>query len=782
MQFVHQPLTWGFFLVLVPLLIHLINMMRHRRVKWAAMDFLLQSYKKHRKWIWLKQLLLLLMRMAAVALAVAMLAQWVSRGQWLDLLGGKPTHHYVLLDDSYSMSDRLGGASAFESGLAAIQRIGARTAVAAQSGTQKFTLIRFSRAARVSAELEQGVDYDQVLDFNAQIVDTEFDVALEAKRNSFQVTELASGPGPALLLVKELIGLASSESRQVYVVSDFRTNQWENPAELRGLLQEIQRSPAEIHLVGCVREARQNLAVVDVTPANETRAAGVPLFVNATVKNFGPDTARNVQLKVRTDFYDPQSQQTASPEQLRPKIDELPTVLINEIPAGQSVTRSVQVFFPKPGQHVVDATLQDDPVAVDNRRWCVMDFPEGEPVLLVDGSQQQLHAFFLQSVFEPGGRANTGVRPEINTPAYLRDTLPEILQKYRAIYLLDVPRLDDRAVENLEAYVRGGGGLGVFVGPEVNIAFYAKQLYREGLGLMPLPLLREDELPLEEDENVPDIEPAEHPVFSVFLGERNPFIRQITVERFLRPPTDWKPAPDSSVQIAAWLRNRTPLAVERKFGEGRVVVFLTTAAPTWNNWGNDPSFVVMVLKLQSYLAASRRAVEQRPVGSPVSVALEANKYRQDVTFVTPGETPETRTVVERVAARAEPNSPVLVAGIGNGAAGSAANGGGDTDHSGIYEAWPVTIAGEADVRRQALNVEPSEGDLALLAGKPLLDKLDPVKADYKYAEEYEYEIARLGGNNRSLLLMAILIGLLFAEQIMGYWASYHPPRAAAVGK
>ena len=64
MQFVHQPLTWGFLLVLLPLLIHLINMMRHRRVKWAAMEFLLQSYKKHRKWIWLKQLLLLLVRMA----------------------------------------------------------------------------------------------------------------------------------------------------------------------------------------------------------------------------------------------------------------------------------------------------------------------------------------------------------------------------------------------------------------------------------------------------------------------------------------------------------------------------------------------------------------------------------------------------------------------------------------------------------------------------------------------------------------------------------------------
>jgi len=79
MTFVHQALTWGFLLALVPLLIHLINLMRRRRVQWAAMEFLLRSYKKHRKWIWLKQLLLLLMRMAVIALIVAMLAQWITK-------------------------------------------------------------------------------------------------------------------------------------------------------------------------------------------------------------------------------------------------------------------------------------------------------------------------------------------------------------------------------------------------------------------------------------------------------------------------------------------------------------------------------------------------------------------------------------------------------------------------------------------------------------------------------------------------------------------------------
>src|SRR5438445_6685154 len=87
-------------LLSLPVLIHLINMMRHRRVKWAAMEFLLASQKRHRTWIILKQFLLLLLRMTAIAALVLMLAQPLLRQQWGALFGGSKTHHIVLLDDS----------------------------------------------------------------------------------------------------------------------------------------------------------------------------------------------------------------------------------------------------------------------------------------------------------------------------------------------------------------------------------------------------------------------------------------------------------------------------------------------------------------------------------------------------------------------------------------------------------------------------------------------------------------------------------------------------------
>ena len=115
MSFLFQSLlAIGLPLVALPLVIHLINLRRHRRVEWAAMDFLLESQKRNKKWILLQQLLLLLLRTSAVALAVMMLAGPVLQSGWGRFLGQGTIHHLFLLDDSYSMADRWEQSTAFD--------------------------------------------------------------------------------------------------------------------------------------------------------------------------------------------------------------------------------------------------------------------------------------------------------------------------------------------------------------------------------------------------------------------------------------------------------------------------------------------------------------------------------------------------------------------------------------------------------------------------------------------------------------------------------------------
>src|ERR687885_164639 len=59
-------LVAGGALISSPIIIHLINRLRFKRVRWAAMEFLLKSQKRNRRRLIIEQLLLLLLRIALV--------------------------------------------------------------------------------------------------------------------------------------------------------------------------------------------------------------------------------------------------------------------------------------------------------------------------------------------------------------------------------------------------------------------------------------------------------------------------------------------------------------------------------------------------------------------------------------------------------------------------------------------------------------------------------------------------------------------------------------------
>jgi len=790
MQFGFPILAWGFLLTLVPLLIHLINLLRHRRVKWAAMEFLLQSYKKHRKWVWLRQMLLLASRMAALALLVAILAQWKPQHRWFARFSGAAAHHYVLLDDSFSMTERIGGATAFDYALQAVRAVAERATE--QDGPQRFTLIRFSRAgtaadtrdSSASATDEQdnaGQLADRVAriaDLNAAVVDGQFELQLEERRRRWTASQLAAGPTPALQLVRQLVADDDFDAKIVYVISDFRNKEWKNPAEIRTALTDLTSAGAEIELVGCVRQPQNNLAVVDVKPDAGPRAAGVPLFVNVAVKNFGQEPVRNVQLKVRTRYFDDAVSLESVPGQLSGKEEELPVELIEDIPAGSSVTRRVQVFFPEPGKHVVEAILPDDAVAFDNHRWCVIDFRSGEPVLVIDGDPDQRNSFYLQSAFQPGPLAKTGIEPRTVDASFLRDTPLEELNEFTSIYLLDVPRLDARAAENLRAYVEAGGGLAVFLGPHVDTAFYNQELYRDGQGVLPMPLGEQDLMPPTEEEQ-PDvnIEGTTHPVFSILLLGRNPLVRVLHVDRYFRPARGWQ-RPENNVEITAQLRSRVPLSVEKSVGNGRVILFTSTYAPLWNDMALGPIGPVVSLQIQAYLAQGRQPAEERLVGAPLNVELNLSQFQPELKFVLPaGDNTAGGMVLESTAVPIVKDSDLGRASIG--VERSDLGVAGQTDHSGTYEAWTYTLGGGVTVRRYAMNVDTAESDLALTDSKSLKTTLQPVRMSWRYADQSQFETLSPTNLPPNLILLALLVLLLVAEQAMAYFASYHPPQGAS---
>lgn len=102
-----QPwILFGLPLILLPIIIHLINQYRHRTVKWAAMMFLLDAKRMNKGMARLKQILILAMRVIALAALIFAISRPLASGWFGVALGGSADTTIVLLDRSVSMEQK----------------------------------------------------------------------------------------------------------------------------------------------------------------------------------------------------------------------------------------------------------------------------------------------------------------------------------------------------------------------------------------------------------------------------------------------------------------------------------------------------------------------------------------------------------------------------------------------------------------------------------------------------------------------------------------------------
>jgi hypothetical protein len=778
-SFVFPSLLWFLPLVGLPILIHLINLLRHRRIRWAAMEFLLQSQKRNRTWVMLKQFLLLLLRMLAVAAVILMLAQPRARNSLAALFGGSKTHHIVILDDSYSMSDHWADTSAFKLAVDAVNRLG--TQLARQSGQQEFTLLLFSQASRRGEGLQTLLSREPI--------DSDFKDRLNDKLMALEPSETAAGPGEAFAAVEQMVHAASDSTTTVYLVSDFRSKDWTNSAGLRKAMLELNTSGAQLQLIDCVDAERPNLSLSVLQPGLGIRAAGVPLKMNVGVTNYGAQTAREVAVQLAEDGR------------------ARPAVTIAAIPPGQTVSADFEVRYHDSGQHTITARLPADAVAVDNARFSVLDFPQNVPVLVIDGDPRAVakrgDAYFVALPFASSEIAPTGIKPQIEPSQYLRD---HPLDGFHVIYLLNIDRLDQPEIDAVEDYLRHGGGVVFFLGDRTRADFMNGRLYRDGKGPFPVPLVGPTELLVDRTEPVADltVDEPEHPVFSIWAKKASVDIDRMIIDRYFAVQKGWIPATGSTAHVVVRLRNGAPLVVERKFGDGRVMAFLTTAAPQWNNLATTPRHIAAMMQLAAYISAARQTDPGRQVGTPLDVEIDRGKYLSQVKFTTPrggaaGVFPVEALPPGSNAAAADskaaesktdaaPNAddkkaaPPATGAVAAPSPGDPKNAiwhaalPVDTAQSGFYEAQlQLTMPqGATESRRFAYNVNPEEGNLKMIDGPQLEPRLTGVKYRFHHAADAFFDSDDPDQANFGRTILYMLIALLIGEQLLAYAISYHP--------
>ncbi|XZE51326.1 BatA domain-containing protein [Planctomycetaceae bacterium SH139] len=771
MQFLFPALAAGFLFLAVPPLVHLINMLRHRRQQWAAMEFLLASYRKQRRWIILRQLLLLLARLGVAALLIAMLAGWSGGSGWLDALGGKTTHHVVVLDDSFSMSDTSGGAAAYDRALSALDGLARRLAIA--EGKHQLTVIRSSRAALVIRGGSEAAD--AAADMSAAELGA--DLRAVERMMATRPSPLDDDCGAALKLAGDLVKATDANRTVLYVMSDLREADWKSPETSKEALNNLVRLGTELRMIDCAVAPATNLAVTNLEPLPDVWVAGVPVVFRVTVANYGSTPARNVNLATKVFRYGSAATTFDPTERLSGSSEPLPAVVFEEIAAGGTATKQFQVYLADAGTHAVEVELPEDTVLIDNRRAATLPLTDASKVLIVDGDLDGRGAFHVAAVLDPGGQVRTGALPDVRPPSFLRTAQASDLAEYRAIYCLDLPEIDGNTADALQTYVNNGGGLTWFIGEQAVLNRYNETLRTATRQLLPGTLTEPIDLDLSGATGTPDMVLGEaHPLSAPLAAVGDAAMALVSVRRSVG--IEFPATTDAPVSRIFNRRDGEPLVLQHDVGAGRVVTVLTGLTSAWTNWTSDPTFVVFLLRTNAYLWSAAVPETSSRVDQAMRLALPADQYARPVFYLAAVDAAPRIPVEEQ----AQPGDDDAILEITFDPLLATIEGRSNLDamlQPGISEYWLTRLDGSPEVRLDAATVTASEGNLARADRGELRLAMQPLALTFNEAEDVIAAEEGGGGGLVPLILLSLLVLGLVCEQTLGYFASYHTPAVGA---
>jgi hypothetical protein len=460
-----------------PIIIHLINRMRYRRIRWAAMEFLLKSQKRNRRRLIIEQLILLGLRCLLVVLAGLLVARFVG-AIWEP---NRSTSHMVILDDTVSMTDHWRDQgldrTAFDSAKQMIKDI-ARRAGQTRSA-QQFQLIRLTdcKGPETLPVLKKALNDELVAELNNYLDD-------KATKNG--PTALHASPLVGLRTAADLFANDPYQKKVLYFVSDFRHRDWSGPDadSLAKVLDDLVHLNVHVKMVDVANPARgetrqvlvnhDNLAVTELRPESRVAPIDIPLQFTVTVNNYSNNEKKNVRVTIKVNGVE------------RP---EGSLTILPGLPPGP-VSQTFQIGFNQEGYHQVTANIEAEETGLlaDNVRYAVIEVRKQVPILVIDGDglsggKRPGGTYFLQNLFgaAKGYQLVSKNIDELSKPS---------LNEYPSIILLNVKAttIGDKGLRNLEKYIQDGGGVAFFMGPRIDPGEYNRLLWRDGAGLFPVPL------------------------------------------------------------------------------------------------------------------------------------------------------------------------------------------------------------------------------------------------------------------------------------------------------
>ena len=618
MSFLNPIMLAGLAAVSVPIIIHLLNRRKFRKVTWAAMRFLQNAIEQNQRRMRIEDMILLALRCLLLALLALALARPAILSDASAVFGQSKVTGVIILDNSMSMGMSDGTGTRFEKARRAAEQ--ALDSMPAGSAT----------AVLLASDVVQAVIPEPTFDLN---------LARKALREApltDRATDIFPALGKAIDTLKDRLALR----KEIYLVTDGQATGWRQLTEIQHTLERT-KSEIKTHVILVNEHEEKNLGVSDLRLASGLSPVSQPLRFEAKVSNYGKEEARNTRVSLSVNGETPSDEFT-----------------IDTLLAG--ATKSVTLFakLRDEGFHSVAARIAEDRLPADDRRSLAVRAVKEVKVLLVDGEAgteaRDSEVFFLKNALVPvaaDAAADYFIKTMTVTPS---DLAQARLDDYDAVVLANVPDFSDALVTAVEGYVRRGGGLMVFPGARVNTAFYNEQLFQR-LKLLPAEFgaIRGE---ADKDDAFVTLQDKgyEHPIVEIW---NDPGSGKLGSARFfrwfeLKPGAEEKeqrgkgageisplpPGSSAPPQMVLKYADGSPAVMERPWGLGRVIQFSSTADTAWNDLPVRLAWVPLLHRMLGSIVQRQDEGLNIRVGDKFVRRVPAENLDKDATFFPPRQT------------------------------------------------------------------------------------------------------------------------------------------------
>lgn len=565
MSFLNPLFLFALIAIGVPLLIHLLNLRRPKKIAFPTLAFFQQLQNSTFKRIRIKKYLLLALRtLAVLCLALVLARPFLPPGLGAAFNSKEPALNAILLDNSISMERISRQGPLFEHAKEIIRLI-------EQSSKENDRFI---------LQLTNGAPQAGYI-LNRTNLLKALDEAAVSRAGNFTPQRLAALFGQ--------LEEAPFANKKLFIISDRQSSQ------LAGL-SNLQSKNTIITFIDAGSAEIQNTHIKSVATSTNMIGAGIPLEIAVELENSSTIPAINQFISLNFEGQ-PLGQYSVS------------------LPPGESQIFRFEITPSEAGSAHGMLEIEGDAFAADNEYYFTIQVPDKLSILWIEDEKTDPGFIsYTGAMLRAAGENNaqmeyTKIKPDAANPA--------MFAQYDAIILDGLQSIPEYLFQDLLRFVEGGKGLLFFPSEKINLDNYNAFLAQFNAGRV---AGFGGEFASFRSIAVASQLLHEHPAFSGLFE-----VNTDEELRFSAPDIFYylrlSAAGGGNEYNLLSLNNGDPLVREKSFGNGQLIISAIGNSPGWSNFPLKPLFAPFHYRLLLYAAASDKGgLTTHELGQPFSWA------------------------------------------------------------------------------------------------------------------------------------------------------------------